>query len=64
MFTNIKGLRSLLGQHVEDLLSVRHSVKNSEVFVPAAQLCTDVIQSNSLVAVTLQKTNKAPILVK
>ncbi len=56
--TNIKGLRSFLGEQVEDLLSVRDSVGNSEVFVPAAQLCTDIIQSNSLVPITLQEQNK------
>lgn len=56
--TNIKCLWSLLGEQVEDLLSVGDSVGNSQVFVSAAQLCTDIIQSNSLVAVTLQRQNK------
>lgn len=56
--TNIKGLWSLLGEQVEDLLSVGDSVDNSQVFVPAAQLCTDIIQSDPLVAVTLQGQNK------
>lgn len=56
--TNIKGLWSLLGEQVEDLLSVGDSVGNSQVFVPAAQLCTDIIQSNPLVAVTLHGQNK------
>lgn len=55
--TNIKGLWSLLGEQVEDFLSVGDSVGNSQVFVPAAQLCTDIIQSNSLVAITLQGQN-------
>lgn len=56
--TNIKGLWSLLGEQVEHLLSVRDSVGNSQVFVSAAQLCTNIIQSNSLVAITLQEQNK------
>lgn len=56
--TNIKSLWSLLGEQVEDLLSVGDSVDNSQIFVPAAQLCTDIIQSNPLVAITLQGRNK------
>ncbi len=56
--TNIKGLWSLLGEQVEDLFSVGDSVGNSQVFVPAAQLCTDIIESDPLVAVTLQGQNK------
>jgi len=56
--TNIKGLWSLLGEHVEDLFGVGDSVDDSEVFVPAAQLSTDVIQSNSLVSITLKGRNK------
>lgn len=53
--TNIKRLWSFLGDHVEDLLSVGDSVGNSKIFVSATQLCTDVIQSNSFVTVTLKK---------
>lgn len=56
--TNIKGLWSLLSEQVEDFFSVGDSVGNSQVFVSAAQLCTNVIQSNSLVAVTLPGQNK------
>lgn len=41
--TDIKGLWSFLGEQVEDLLSVGDSVGNSKIFVPAAQLCTDII---------------------
>lgn len=55
--TNIKGLWSFLGEQIKDLLSVGDSVGNSEIFVPAAQLCTNIIQSNSFVAVTLQEHN-------
>ena len=56
--TNVEGLWGLLGEQVEDLLSVWDSVDDSQVFVPAAQLCTDVIQGDPLVAVTLQGRNK------
>lgn len=53
MCTNVKGFWSFLGEQIEDLLSVGDSVGNSEVFVPAAQLRTDVIKCNSLVSITL-----------
>lgn len=53
--TNIKGLWSFLGDHVEDLFRVRDPVGNSQIFVPAAQLCTDVIQCDSFVTVALRK---------
>lgn len=56
--TDIKGLWSFLSEQVEDLLSIGDSVGNSEIFVSAAQLCTDVIQSNTFVAVTLQEEEK------
>lgn len=52
--TDIKGLWSFLGEQVEDLLSIGDSVYNSQVFVSAAQLCTDVIQSDPLVSVALR----------
>lgn len=52
--TNIKGLRSLFGEQVEDLLSVGSSVGNSQVFVSTAQLCSNIIQSNSFVSITLK----------
>lgn len=53
--TDIKGLRGFLCEQVEDLLRVWNSVGNSKVFVPAAQLSTDVVQRDSFVAVTLWK---------
>lgn len=56
--TDIKGLWSLLGEQVEHFLSIGDSVGNSKVFVSAAQLGTNIIQSNSLVAITLQEQNK------
>lgn len=66
--TNIKGLRSLLGEQVEDLLSVGDSVGDPQVFVSAAQLCSDIIQSDPLVAVTLHaqsnKENRSEIFVR
>lgn len=52
--TNIKGLWGVLGEQVEDLLGIGDPVGDSQIFVPAAQLCTDIIQSNALVAITLQ----------
>lgn len=55
--TDIKGLRGFLCEQVEDLLRVWNSVGNSKVFVPAAQLSTDVVQRDSFVAVTLWKKN-------
>lgn len=61
--TNIKGLWSLLGEQVEDLFSVGDSVGDSQVFVPAAELCTDIIQSNSLVAVTLQRQTRTETMI-
>lgn len=51
--TDIKGLWGFLGNHVEDLFGVRDPVGNSQVFIPAAQFCTDVVQCNSLVTVAL-----------
>lgn len=59
--TNIKGLWSFLSEQVEDLLSVGDSVGNSKIFVPAAQLCTDVIQSNTFVAVSLQEEEEKKV---
>lgn len=52
-FTNVEGLWSLFGEHIKDLLGVWDSVGNSQIFVPAAQLRTDIIQSYPLVAITL-----------
>lgn len=57
--TNIKGLWSFLGNHVEDLFGVWDPVGNSQVFVPAAQFCTDVVQSNSLVTVALRRRKRS-----
>lgn len=56
--TYVEGLWSLLSEQVEHLLGVGESVGNSQVFVPAAQLCTDIIKSDSLVSVTLQSKRK------
>lgn len=59
--TNIKCLWRFLGEQIKHLFSVGDSVGNSQIFVPAAQLCTDVIQSNSLVTIALKSKTKTSL---
>lgn len=58
VFTNIEGLRRLLGKHVIDLFSVGRSVRGSQIFISTTKLRSDVIQRNSLIAITLKERKK------
>lgn len=52
--TYIKRLRRLFRQHVEDLLGVGRAILAPQVFVAAAQLGSNVVQSDVFVPVALQ----------
>lgn len=54
LFTDIEGLRSLLGEQVKDLLRVGRPVRGSQIFISTAKLRSDVIQRNSLITITLK----------
>lgn len=58
VITYVEGLGCLFGEQVEDLLGVRTSVGGPEILVSAAQLGTDIIQSDALVSITLENRDR------
>lgn len=51
--TDVESLRGFLGHHVKDLFGRRGLISVTSIFIAMVQFGTDIVQSDSLVAVSL-----------